>query len=51
MFDTFMQDVIAIIVLSALWFHLGRIVGIRVGYLKGRKAVRDYYESRDKVRV
>jgi hypothetical protein len=51
MFDTVMQDVIAIIVLSALWFHLGRIVGIRVGYLKGRKAVRDYYESRDKVRV
>ena len=51
MFDTVTQDVIALIVISALWFHLGRIVGIRVGYLKGRKAVRDYYESRDKVRV
>ena len=51
MFDTVTQDLIALIVISALWFHLGRIVGIRVGYLKGRKAVRDYYESRDKVRV
>jgi hypothetical protein len=51
MFDTVIQDLIALIVISALWFHLGRIVGIRVGYLKGRKAVRDYYESRDKVRV
>jgi hypothetical protein len=51
MFDTVLQDVIALIAISALWFHLGRIVGIRVGYLKGRKAVRDYYESRDKVRV
>jgi hypothetical protein len=51
MFDTVLQDVVAIITLSALWFHLGRMVGIRVGYLKGRKAVRDYYESRDKVRV
>jgi hypothetical protein len=51
MFDTVTQDVIALIVISALWFHLGRIVGIRVGYLRGRKAVRDYYESRDKVRV
>jgi hypothetical protein len=51
MFDTVLQDVIALIAISALWFHLGRIVGIRVGYLKGRKAVRDYYELRDKVRV
>ncbi len=51
MFDTVIQDLIALIVISALWFHLGRIVGIRVGYLKGRKAVRDYYETRDKVRV
>ncbi len=39
------------IVLSALYFHLGRIVGIRVGYLKGRKAVRDYYETKERVRV
>jgi hypothetical protein len=51
MFDTVIQDLIALIVISALWFHLGRIVGIRVGYLKGRKVVREYYESRDKVRV
>jgi len=51
MFDTVIQDVIALIAISALWFHFGRSVGIRVGYLKGRKAVRDYYESKDKVRV
>jgi hypothetical protein len=51
MFDTVLQDVVAIIVMCALWFHLGRSVGIRVGYLKGRKAVRDYYESKEKVRV
>lgn len=51
MFDTVTQDVIALIVISALWFHLGRTVGIRVGYLRGRKAVREYYESRDKVRA
>jgi hypothetical protein len=51
MFDTALQDAVAIIVLSALWFHLGRIVGIRVGYLKGRKAVRAYYESKERVKV
>jgi hypothetical protein len=51
MFDTFIQDVIALIVISALWFHLGRMVGIRVGYLKGRKAVRDYYASKERVKV
>ena len=51
MFDTVTQDVIALITISALWFHFGRSVGIRVGYLKGRKAVRDYYEAKDKVRV
>jgi hypothetical protein len=51
MFDTVTQDVIALIVISALWFHLGRIVGIRVGYLKGRKAVRDYYASKERVKV
>jgi hypothetical protein len=51
MFDSALQDLLAIIVISALWFHLGRTVGIRVGYLRGRKAVREYYESRDKVRV
>ena len=51
MFDTVIQDAVAIIVLSALWFHLGRIVGIRVGYLKGRKAVRAYYASKERVKV
>ena len=51
MFDTVLQDIMAIFAISALWFVLGRMVGIRVGYLKGRRAVRDYYESRDKVRV
>jgi hypothetical protein len=51
MFDTVIQDVIALIAISALWFHLGRMVGIRVGYLKGRKAVRDYYASKERVKV
>ena len=37
--------------LAALYFHLGRIAGHRVGYLKGRKAVQAYYEKREKVRV
>jgi hypothetical protein len=51
MFDTVIQDVIALIAISALWFHLGRMVGIRVGYLKGRKAVRQYYASKERVKV
>ena len=51
MFDTVTQDVIALIAISALWFHLGRIVGIRVGYLRGRKAVRAYYASRERDKV
>jgi hypothetical protein len=51
MFDTVIQDVIALIAISALWFHLGRIVGVRVGYLKGRKAVRQYYASKERVKV
>ena len=51
MFDSVIQDVIALIAISALWFHLGRMVGIRVGYLKGRKAVRDYYASKERVKV
>jgi hypothetical protein len=51
MFDTVIQDVIALIAISALWFHLGRMVGIRVGYLKGRKAVREYYASKERVKV
>jgi hypothetical protein len=51
MFDPSFGDMVAMIALSALYFHLGRIVGIRVGYLKGRKAVRDYYASKERVRV
>jgi hypothetical protein len=51
MFDLVIQDVIALIAISTLWFHLGRMVGIRVGYLKGRKAVRDYYASKERVKV
>ena len=51
MFDTVIQDVIALITISALWFHFGRSVGIRVGYLRGRKAVRAYYDSKERVKV
>ena len=51
MFDPSFGDMVVMIVLSGLYFHLGRIVGIRVGYLKGRKAVRDYYETKERVRV
>jgi len=51
MFDPSMGDAIVMIALSALYFHIGRTVGIRVGYLKGRKAVRDYYETKERVRV
>ena len=51
MFDSALQDLVVIIAISALWFHLGRMVGIRVGYLKGRKAVRDYYASKERVKV
>jgi len=51
MFDPSMGDALVMILLAAVYFHLGRIAGHRVGYLKGRKAVRDYYESKEKVRV
>jgi hypothetical protein len=51
MFDPSLGDLLAMVVLSAVYFHLGRIVGIRVGYIKGRKAVRDYYASKERVRV
>jgi hypothetical protein len=51
MFDPSLGDFIVMIVLSALYFHVGRIVGIRVGYLQGRKAVRDYYDKKERVRV
>ncbi len=51
MFDPSLGDLVAMIVLSALYFHLGRIVGIRVGYIRGRKSVRDYYAAKERVRV
>ena len=51
MFDPSFGDMIVMIILSGLYFHLGRIVGIRVGYLIGRKAVRDYYATIERVRV
>ena len=51
MFDPSLGDLLAMIVLSAVYFHLGRTVGIRVGYLQGRKAVRDYYDKKERVRV
>ena len=51
MFDPSLGDLIAMIALSALYVHLGRTDGIRVGYLQGRKAVRDYYASKERARV
>jgi hypothetical protein len=51
MFDPSFGDVVVMFILSALYFHLGRIVGLRVGYLKGRKAVRAYYEKVERVKV
>ena len=51
MFDPSLGDMVVMILLSGLYFHLGRIVGIRVGYLKGRKAVREYYATKERVRV
>ena len=39
------------ILLAALYFHLGRTVGLRVGYLKGRKAVQTYYDKKERVKV
>jgi hypothetical protein len=51
MFDPSFGDMVVMIALSALYFHLGRIVGIRVGYLKGRKVVREYYATKERVRV
>ena len=51
MFDPSVGDAVVMISLAALYFHLGRIAGHRVGYLKGRKAVQAYYEKKEKVRV
>jgi hypothetical protein len=50
-FDPSMGDALVMILLAAVYFHLGRIVGIRVGYLKGRKAVRDYYAAKGRLKV
>jgi hypothetical protein len=51
MFDPSFGDMVVMILLSGLYFHIGRIVGIRVGYLRGRKAVREYYASKERVKV
>jgi hypothetical protein len=51
MFDPSFGDLVVMFLMAGLYFHLGRTVGIRVGYLKGRKAVRDYYETKERVRV
>ena len=51
MFDPSAGDVLVMLLLSGLYFHLGRKVGIRVGYLKGRKAVQAYYDKKERVKV
>ena len=51
MFDPSMGDAFVMILIAGVYFHLGRIAGHRVGYLKGRKAVQAYYEKKEKVRV
>lgn len=51
MFDPSLGDAIVMLIIGALYFHIGRMVGIRVGYLRGRKAVRAYYESKERVKV
>jgi hypothetical protein len=51
MFDPSAGDVLVMFIIGAMYFHLGRIVGVRVGYLKGRKAVQAYYDKKEKVRA
>ena len=51
MFDPSFGDVVVMFIIGAMYFHLGCIVGVRVGYLKGRKAVQAYYDKREKVRA
>jgi hypothetical protein len=51
MFDPSAGDVVVMFIIGATYFHLGRIVGVRVGYLKGRKAVQAYYDKKEKVRA
>ena len=51
MFDPSLGDTLVMLLIGALYFHLGRSVGIRVGYLKGRKAVQSYYEKKERVKA
>jgi hypothetical protein len=51
MFDPSFGDVVVMLIMSALYFHLGRSVGLRVGYIKGRKAVQAYYDKKERVKV
>jgi hypothetical protein len=51
MFDPSFGDVVVMFILAALYFHLGRTVGLRVGYIKGRKAVQAYYDKKERVKV
>jgi hypothetical protein len=40
--------VLAIQLGTAIWFYS---LGVKSGYLEGRRAVREYYEKREKVRA
>jgi hypothetical protein len=51
MFDPSFGDIVVMFIMSALYFHLGRSVGVRVGYIKGRKAVQAYYDKKERVKV
>jgi hypothetical protein len=51
MFDPSFGDVVVMFIMSALYFHLGRSVGLRVGYINGRKAVQAYYDKKERVKV
>lgn len=51
MFDPSLGDAVVILLVAALYFHLGRIAGHRVGYLKGRRAVQAYYDKKERVKV
>jgi mannose/fructose/N-acetylgalactosamine-specific phosphotransferase system component IID len=51
MFDPSAGDVLFMIIIGALYFHLGRMAGYRVGYLKGRKAVQAYYDKKERVKA
>jgi hypothetical protein len=51
MFDPSAGDVIVMLIIGAMYFHLGRIAGHRVGYLKGRKAVQAYYDKKERIKA